>query len=117
MWFPYFILSLTYIFLEHALDQPEKALIGKLAFSIFSLNGSMSHPINDPVAGVEPSPSPTPEAGLAMLVHALQDFDAFNGDLKDHFAYGALDKEQYTRAHLMHIDNHLRFFNNEVAKI
>ena len=37
---------------------------------------------------------------------ALRAFDAHAGALQPHFAYGALDKAAYTRAHLMHLANH-----------
>jgi hypothetical protein len=33
-------------------------------------------------------------------------FEAHAGPLAPHFAYGELDKAQYTRAHLMHLANH-----------
>ena len=37
-------------------------------------------------------------------------FDAHTGVLQPHFAYGALDKPSYTRAHLMHLANHWQAF-------
>lgn len=33
---------------------------------------------------------------------------AAGGTLAPHFAYGELDKPQYTRAHLMHLADHAR---------
>jgi hypothetical protein len=42
----------------------------------------------------------------ARLLSALKDFEAHQGALKPHFAYGNLSREQYTRAHLMHLANH-----------
>ena len=39
-------------------------------------------------------------------MQAMGRFEAFNGPLKPHFAYGELDKAAYTRAHLMHLANH-----------
>ena len=43
---------------------------------------------------------------IARLLAALNAFEAWGGPLKPHFAYGELDKAQYTRAHLMHLANH-----------
>ena len=37
---------------------------------------------------------------------ALRAFEAHAGPLAPHFAYGALDKPSYARAHLMHLANH-----------
>ena len=67
----------------------------------------MSHSLNEPIPG-----SPALAAGdaldgaIARALKALQDFEAHTGPLAPHFAYGALDKAQYTRAHLMHLANH-----------
>ncbi|HZT56441.1 MAG TPA: DUF1569 domain-containing protein, partial [Burkholderiaceae bacterium] len=43
---------------------------------------------------------------LERAIAALRAFDAHAGALQPHFAYGALDKPAYTRAHLMHLANH-----------
>jgi len=40
------------------------------------------------------------------LAASLRAFDAHTGALAPHFAYGALDKPDYLRAHLMHLANH-----------
>lgn len=47
------------------------------------------------------------EALKARLLKALKDFDAFTGEYGPHFAYGALTKDEYRNAHIMHIDQHL----------
>ncbi len=33
-------------------------------------------------------------------------FSAHKGAFAPHFAYGSLDREEYERAHLMHLANH-----------
>ena len=43
--------------------------------------------------------------GLRHMM-TLRAFDAHTGALAPHFAYGALDKPDYLRAHLMHLANH-----------
>ena len=43
-------------------------------------------------------------------VQALQAFVAHQGPLAPHFAYGALVKPAYTRAHLMHLSDHWQVF-------
>ena len=43
---------------------------------------------------------------VARAAIALRRFEAHAGALQPHFAYGELDKAQYTRAHLMHLANH-----------
>ena len=42
----------------------------------------------------------------ASAFNLAQMLEAHTGPLAPHFAYGALDKTQYTRAHLMHLANH-----------
>ena len=44
--------------------------------------------------------------GKSTAVRALAAFDAHTGALQPHFAYGALSKPQYLRAHLMHLAHH-----------
>ena len=47
-----------------------------------------------------------PQGRRGPLLAALNAFEVWGGPLKPHFAYGELDKAQYTRAHLMHLANH-----------
>ena len=82
--------------------------VGKVAFSLFSTKGSMTHPLDEPIPG-----APTLETGndidaaLLRLRKAYTDFEQYNGPLSPHFTYGELTKEEYTIAHVMHINNHL----------
>lgn len=84
-----------------------RAVIGNTAFAVFNARGAMSHNLAEPIPG-----APDLKAQLllkdsiARLLAALNAFEAWGGPLKPHFAYGELDKAQYTRAHLMHLANH-----------
>lgn len=84
-----------------------RATVGPAAFALFSARGRMSHSLSEPIPG-----APDIAAGQALaaavdrLEAALRAFDAHAGALAPHFAYGALDKPDYTRAHLMHLANH-----------
>jgi len=91
--------------------QPKGALfqttVGKAAFAVFDARGRMSHGLADPIPGAPAIDAKAPlEAAAARALSALREFEAHRGTLAPHFAYGALDKAQYTRAHLMHLANH-----------
>ncbi len=91
--------------------QPNSALfratVGPLAFAVFDARGRMSHGLAEPIPGAPAIAADTPlPAAVARLVEALKRFDAHTGPLQTHFAYGALDKAAYARAHLMHLANH-----------
>ncbi len=81
--------------------------VGRAAFVWFDSRGAMSHGLDEPIPG-----APALAAGDALqaagerLLKALRDFENHSGALAPHFAYGVLDKLQYTRAHLMHLANH-----------
>ena len=90
-------------------DQKSKmfqATAGKLAFTVFSLRGRMSHALDEPIPG-EKVADVSAEAGLDRLWKALEKFGEHKGQLKPHFAYGALTRDQFALAHLMHLENHL----------
>jgi hypothetical protein len=84
-----------------------RASVGPLAFAVFSARGRMSHGLAEPIPG---APAIAPGQALAgavdHLTAALASFEAHGGALAPHFAYGALDKPAYARAHLMHLANH-----------
>ena len=84
-----------------------RATLGSAAFAWFDSRGAMSHGLDEAIPGapILTADAPLP-AAIARAVKALRDFDAHTGVLAPHFAYGALDKPQYTRAHLMHLANH-----------
>ncbi len=86
-----------------------RSSIGPMAFAVFSARGQMSHALDEPIPG---SPAiaqaqPLPPA-IDHLAAALHSFELHQGPLMPHFAYGVLDKAEYTRAHLMHLANHWR---------
>ncbi len=81
--------------------------VGRAAFAVFNLRGHMSHGLGEPIPGAPALPATdTLQAAAQRMVEALHDFETHTGALAPHFAYGALDKTQFTRAHLMHLANH-----------
>lgn len=79
---------------------------GKLAFTVFKMCGRMSHGLTEPIPGEVIGDVPADE-GLQRLWMALEVFREFDAPLSPHFAYGALGKDQFALAHLLHIENHL----------
>ncbi len=85
-----------------------KHTAGSLAFSVFAARGAMHHDLSEPIPGAAPLPANAePQAALRALIAALHTFDAHTGTLAPHFAFGALSKEEYAQAHVMHVYNHL----------
>lgn len=84
-----------------------QATVGAAAFSFFKWRGQMSHSLNEPIPG-----APALNLGSDWRVDALRlrtaitRFSAHTGSLKPHFAYGALDKADFSLAHTLHIANH-----------
>jgi len=96
--------------------EPKSALFqhtaGAAAWAVFDARGAMTHGLGEPIPGapaLPPADAPL-AAGVQRLLAALDRFDAHTGALQPHFAYGALDKPAYTRAHLMHLANHWQAF-------
>jgi Protein of unknown function (DUF1569) len=81
--------------------------IGSVAFTAFQARGKMSHALAEPIPG---APALDVQlalpAAITLAQAALRRFEAYTGALAPHFAYGELDKAEYTRAHLMHLANH-----------
>jgi hypothetical protein len=84
-----------------------RAAVGSVAFAVFQARGKMTHSLVEPIPG---APALDAQAALppaiTRAVESLRRFEAHTGALAPHFAYGELDKAQYTRAHLMHLANH-----------
>lgn len=81
--------------------------VGPTAFALFSARGRMSHSLSEPIPGApDIAAGQALDAAVDRLVAALRAFEAHTGALAPHFAYGALDKPDYARAHLMHLANH-----------
>lgn len=84
-----------------------RASLGAMAFTVFSARGKMSHGLEEPIPGAPTIASGQPlNAAVEHLMDALNRFERHSGVLAPHFAYGALGKSEYTRAHLMHLANH-----------
>jgi len=84
-----------------------RAAVGSVAFAVFQARGAMGHNLAEPIPGAPALDAAAPlPAAIARALAALRRFEAHAGALAPHFAYGALDKAQYTRAHLMHLANH-----------
>lgn len=84
-----------------------RSTVGPLAFSVFSARGRMRHGLDEPIPGAPAIAAGQPlDGAVDRLVAALRAFEAHTGPFAPHFAYGALDKPAYTRAHLMHLANH-----------
>jgi hypothetical protein len=84
-----------------------RATVGPAAFAVFSARGRMSHSLSEPIPGApDIAAGQALDAAVERLVVSLRAFDAHTSPLAPHFAYGALDKPDYLRAHLMHLANH-----------
>ena len=93
-----------------------QATVGAAAFAVFSIRGTMRHGLEQPIPG---APDIAEHQPLAMAVDrmlsALHRFDSHNGPLAPHFAYGKLNKAQFTRAHLMHLADHWQLVQTPVT--
>lgn len=84
-----------------------RASVGSYAFALFNARGQMTHALDEPIPGAPPLAQGQALApAIDRALEALRAFDRHAGTLAPHFAYGALDKPAYTRAHLMHLANH-----------
>lgn len=85
-----------------------KQTAGKIALSVFTRNGSMTHGLAEPIPGapdlIEKSDT---QLALKRLMQSLLDFQGVTVELKPHFAYGVLNKAEYAKAHVLHLNNHL----------
>lgn len=86
-----------------------KNTIGKLAFSLFSSKGKMTHDLSEPIPGA-PSLTSSMDVSIALnrLKKSLIDFEKYLGPIAPHFAYGELTKKEFEMAHVMHLYNHLQ---------
>jgi hypothetical protein len=74
----------------------------------------MTHDLGEPIPGA-PALDAAAAASPAMerLEASMRDFLRWTGPLRPHFAYGALTKPEYERAHALHLANHLSAFRIE----
>jgi len=95
--------------------QPKSALfqhtVGAAAIAVFDLRGRMSHSLVEPIPG---APALDGSMGIYQVLERLEmavaRFRVWTAPLQPHFAYGALSKPAYERAHAMHLANHLSAF-------
>ncbi|HWH83789.1 MAG TPA: DUF1569 domain-containing protein, partial [Burkholderiaceae bacterium] len=88
-----------------------RATLGRLAFVIFSARGRMTHALDAPIPGApQIAPGLPLDAAAAHALAALERFERYDGVLQPHFAYGALDRAAFRRAHLMHLNDHWQEF-------
>jgi hypothetical protein len=87
-----------------------RSTIGSVVFSVFSYRGKMSHGLEEPIPGAEKLDLQISFAdGKKRLLEAIAIFESKKSeDLKPHFAYGTLDKQEYDGAHTLHIKNHFQ---------
>ncbi|MCU0698716.1 MAG: DUF1569 domain-containing protein [Myxococcaceae bacterium] len=85
-----------------------RKLVGPMVLGKFLRQGFMRHDTRAPVPGVPPPDASLDAAqGLATLEAAIARFEAHQGPVAPHFAYGALSKGAYEAVHAMHVANHL----------
>ncbi|MGQ0710630.1 MAG: DUF1569 domain-containing protein [Rhodoferax sp.] len=84
-----------------------QATLGSAAFAVFQWRGRMSHGLAEPIPGAPglDLAQPLPQA-MQRLRAAITRFEAYQGALRPHFAYGTLGKSDYAQAHILHIANH-----------
>jgi Protein of unknown function (DUF1569) len=84
-----------------------QATLGSYGWALFNARGQMSHNLTEPIPGAPDIAQGQPLApAIDHAIAALQAFERHTGALAPHFAYGALTKPAYARAHLMHLANH-----------
>lgn len=89
-----------------------RATVGPMAFKVFEWRGAMRHPLDAPIPGAPALAADAPlGASVQRLLAAFDRFERHNGPLQPHFAYGAMAKPAYTRAHLMHLADHWAEFH------
>ncbi|WP_338024883.1 DUF1569 domain-containing protein [Alteromonas antoniana] len=85
-----------------------KQTAGTVAFAAFSAKGRMHHGLNEAIPGApEIEVTTRIEPAISRLASAFINFQQYAGELQEHFAYGALTKSEYEKAHVMHFYNHL----------
>ena len=85
-----------------------RATIGRLVLRRFLSRGEIHHNVDAGIPGVpEPPGDAEIEPAVERLLQAISSFQAATGKPADHFIYGPVTKEQYSRLHAMHIADHL----------
>jgi Protein of unknown function (DUF1569) len=84
-----------------------RRLIGPRFMAKFLRQGFLTHDKAAPIPGAPSLGEPTLAEGVARLRSAIAAFDAWDGPLAPHFAYGDVDKASYEKLHAMHVADHL----------
>lgn len=83
--------------------------VGKIAFHKFMKQGFMKHSLVADVPGSPPiEVEGTFQEGKEMLIHSIEKFMNYKGNLWMHLLFGKLSKEQYDKYFAMHIADHLK---------
>jgi hypothetical protein len=87
-----------------------RASVGRVAFLVFARRGRLSHATTEAIPGAPPLVEVDVAAAAHRLAAALLRFEATPAEhpFAPHFAYGALSKDDYRGAHLMHLADHAR---------
>lgn len=80
--------------------------LGRIAARSFRRLGWMRHNLDAPIPGAPALDAPSLAAAIERLGQAIDRFEAHGHNLAPHFAYGPLIRDDYRRAHLMHIAEH-----------
>lgn len=81
--------------------------IGKLVFNTFEKQGYMRHNRHEPIPQAPPLFAETDrELAFNNLITTINNFENFADNLKPHFVYGELSKNQYAKVHAMHLADH-----------
>ncbi len=89
-----------------------KSILGRNAFATFASLGKMTHGLDEIIPGegsidlIEQS-EVSDEQAIDLLLTSMYSFQNYQGNLKQHFAYGHLSRTEYELAHVMHFYNHL----------
>lgn len=85
--------------------------VEQLAYKVLNARVKMSHGLDEIIPGEVVMTEGEATDGLLRLKSALLTFRKYEAELKSHFAYELLDKDDYAIAHVLHINNHLEEFN------
>ncbi len=84
-----------------------RRVIGPRFMAKFLRQGFLTHDRAAPIPGAPSLGEPRLAEAVARLRTAIAAFDAHDGQLAPHFAYGAVDKARYEKLHAMHVADHL----------
>src|SRR6185369_10842855 len=85
-----------------------KKTLGAFVMKKFLKQGFMNHSLTAAILGAPPLDSKISihDSG-ERLIEGLRAFQSLSQKPAPHFAYGEVGKDDYTKLHLMHLENHL----------